>query len=430
MDAPLPPNVLVVVIDDVSVDQISTYGFADGAPTPTIDALADRGLRFDQAWATPVCSPTRAALLTGRLPVHNGVGTILFADRAPYELPLDEVTVPELLALAPQPYLSAALGKWHLGTASAPSGTAHPLAQGFDLFSGTTENLRQGDTYGSYENIGFDGGPQRAFRFSTTAIVDDALFAHAALEEPWFLYVAFHAAHIPLTTPPEALLDGFDVGGRGGCGAPPPSEHRLYQANLVAADHELGRLLAGLGDDLDRTLVVVVGDNGTATESQTDEDRAEAALQGGKGSFLEGSLRVPFVVAGPPVTARGSTQALVHVVDLLPTLGELAGAPEPPNALDGRSLVPLLSDPSAWVHEVVYTETRWPQAPPWTAVDRAIRDDAYKIVDDHDERSYWRIDGFVDEEVDLATATDAERARFAALEAALLEHPLGTDRLP
>ena len=139
------PNVLIVVLDDVGIDQVSPYGYPGAPPTPTLQGLADAGLRFDQAWAMPVCSPTRGALLTGRMPHRNHVGAVIKAG-APAELPLDEITLPEMLDQSGTNWSSAALGKWHLATVNSPSGTKHPILQGFDTFSGSMNNISVSST--------------------------------------------------------------------------------------------------------------------------------------------------------------------------------------------------------------------------------------------------------------------------------------------
>lgn len=405
-----PPNVLIVVLDDVGIDQVSAYGFPGAAPTPVIDSLAERGLRFDAAWAMPTCTPTRAALLTGRMPHRNRLGAVLFANKDTGELPLDEVTIPEALGAAPTPYASAAVGKWHLSGPLSPSGARHPQLQGFAWFAGTLNNIRDGQDYALFNRVGFDGNLVDEERFSTVAIVDDAILALNRLPEPWFLYVAFHAAHKPLTVPPAELLRGFPVD--------PENPRSVYDANVVAADHELARLLDALGPALDRTLVVVVADNGTPRDVSEDDD-----LRGAKGTLHEGGIRVPLVMAGPPVAARGTTDALVHVVDLYPTLLALAGAPVGGRELDGVALRPVLADPAADVRELLYTEFRHPPTPPWREVHRTVRDEGLKLIDDDGDRSIWRVEGYTERRVEAGDLSDDELERLDRLRDELKRHP-------
>lgn len=412
------PNVLIVVLDDVGVDQVSPYEYPGAPPTPTLQSLADSGLRFDQAWAMPVCSPTRAALLTGRMPQRNHIGAVIKAP-SDDELPLDEITLPEMLARAATPYSSAAVGKWHLATVRSPSGVKHPLLQGFDLFAGSMNNIAvpvmvQPNTersFASWERVDYSGRLEVETTFSTTKIVDDAIEALGKLKAPWLLYVAFHAAHRPLMVPPAELTGDFPVN--------PDNERSLYAANVVAADHELGRLLDALGSQRDDTLVFAMGDNGTPTGAK-DEDGQD----GGKGSFTEGGVRVPFIVSGPTVSARGETAALVHVVDVFPTLMELAGVRSVDATLDGVSLVPILKDASVSVHKRLYTELRHPaQGPPWSGVERAARDQTLKLVVDDGGRKVYRIDGFEEQEVPESSLSPAEHRRIRQLALELGRHP-------
>lgn len=401
------PNVLVILLDDVGVDSISAYGWPSAPPTPTIDALADRGLRFSHAWSMPVCSPSRAALLTGQMPHRNHVGAVIHTHQD-VELPLSVVTIPEMLGRGADPWRSAAIGKWHLSTLTSPSGKEHPWKQGFDEFSGSLNNIVGQRTMVDWERVGFDHRPVTEHRFSTDAIVDDALQILPSLGEPFFLYVAFHAAHQPMMVPPGAQLRR------------PDDPHELYAANVTYADRQIGRLLDGLGEKLDRTLVMVMGDNGTPDHAK-DSD----GMEGSKGSFLEGGVNVPFVVAGPPVTARGVAAARVHLVDVFPTVMDLAGVKKPPQPLDGVSLVPVFRDATAPAHAVVYTETRHPAAgPPWRRVERCASDGRHKLVDVLGEGEAWYVLGDRDQEREVRER-DVPLAAARALRAAIAEHPVG-----
>lgn len=408
-------NILVILLDDVGVDQISAYGYAGSAPTPHIDALAAEGMRFDAAWATPVCSPSRAAILTGQFALDNAVGQVILpADDA--ELPTAIMTLPEMLDLSSVPWTSAAVGKWHLATMNSPSGPNHPLAQGFDKFAGSMNNISpHGErdparTYTSWERVGFDGTIKLSSTFSTTQITNDAIEALDALREPFFLYVAYHAAHRPLMVPPPALTPGMVVN--------PESEGSLFAANVAAADTEIGRLVAALGDRREDTLIFVIGDNGTPGYAKDAE-----GMDGTKGSFTEGGLRVPFIVSGPAVKHGGSTSALVSVVDVYATAMDVAGVRRVPQPMEGLSLLPVLKNPSVPVHRVLYSELRGPPGPgPWNRVTRAARDRSLKLVDEDGVVKLYSVDGFNETLVDPATLSGIDRARVVRLEQTLKEH--------
>ncbi len=407
---PAVPNVLLVLLDDVGVDQVSAYGWPGAPQTPTIDGLAERGLRFTRAWSMPVCSPSRAALLTGQMPHRNQVGSVIHTNQEA-ELPLSVVTIPEMLAEAPDRWRSAAVGKWHLSTLVSPSGAEHPWLQGFDAFSGSLNNIVGQRTMVDWDRVGFDRKTVTEHRFSTDAIVDDALEILPSLGEPFFLYVAFHAAHEPMMVPPGMVLRN------------PDDPNELYAANVVYADRQLGRLLEGLGDKLDRTLVMVAGDNGTPDHAKDGD-----GMEGAKGSFLEGGVNVPLVVAGPPVTARGTADARVHLVDVFPTVMELAGVRRAGQELDGESLVEVFRRPNAVVHDVVYTELRHPSTgSPWRRVERCASNGRYKLVDEWGgEETLYRVDRDGREKVVReGDVPDEDRDDIRALRKELGRHPVG-----
>jgi arylsulfatase B len=410
-------NVLVILLDDVGVDQVSPYGFPDAAPTPHLESLAAEGLRFDQAWATPTCSPTRAALLTGQLSHRNHVGAVIHAETT-HELPLEAITLPEMLDRSGTDWSAAAVGKWHLSTHRSDSGYRHPLLQGFDLYAGGLNNISVMDTlqpksertYVNWERVGFDGRVSLEDTFATQQTTDDALEALRRMRPPWLLYVAYQAAHRPLMVPPAELTGDLRVD--------PGDEQSLYTANLVAADHEIGRLLAALGPERERTLVVVLGDNGTPKHAKEEEGQ-----EGHKGSMTEGGLRVPFLVAGPGVVKGQRSDALVHVVDVFPTLMELAGVRSVGADLEGRSLVPLFQQPSGQVRERMYTELRQPaDGPPWRRVLAAARDESLKVMSVDGVVTLHRVQGFVEEEIKPSQLTGPEQRRVNKLEGELSRH--------
>lgn len=377
--ADLPPNVLLLVADDFGVDQLAAWREHPQPPrTPTLDGLVGAGVSFRNAWAYPDCSPTRAALLTGRYGRRTGVGQRvgnLKNAGKPFELPLDEVTLPEVLRGARTPYATSMVGKWHLTNFQSQRWGTHPNAQGFDWWAGTVGNLQNAWSDGRERDF-FDwekvvnGEVVPRARYVTTDETDDAIARIGEMREPWFLYAAFHAPHAPFHAPPPELLDADRPA--------PASTRAMYRAAVEALDREIGRLLASLPDDVRaRTVVVFVGDNGTPKEAIAPPlDRRR-----GKNTLYEGGVRVPLVVAGPIATPGASSDALVHVVDLLPTMAELAGAPVPAE-VDGTSLVPWLREPSrASPRDFLYTERFAPNGSgPYELDVRAVRDAGFKLV--------------------------------------------------
>ncbi len=365
------PNVLLVIADDLGVDKLRAEfpELTDLPPQPTLDRLSAEGVRFRHAWVTPLCSPTRAALLTGRHPHQLGVGEAL-PEREPLQMPLGELTLAE--ALRDAGYATGAFGKWHLSTFSAVNGVDHPNLQGFQRYAGGLGNFN-GSAYDAFLKVE-DGAVSTRTVYATTDEVDDALAWLADAPEPWFAMVAFHAPHTPLHHPPDALLS-----------APLPpdaGEYAMWSAMVEAMDSELGRLLDGIpADAAERTTVFFIGDNGTVDDAITPPFRPERA----KGSVYEGGVRVPWIVVGPPVGSPGSTSdALVHAVDLFPTVLDLAGVPEPDagGLRVGHSLVPHLADPDlpsprTYLHTERFGDFN---GPPFRNHRWAVRNDTHKLV--------------------------------------------------
>lgn len=370
-----PPNVLLLLLDDVGVDQVGVYGLGAAPPaTPTLDGLAARGLRFEHAYAYPSCSPARAALLTGRYGTRTGVGRTVEADEAAWRLPEAEVGIAEVLREAPGgPYTSALFGKWHLASGELADVQAHPGAFGFDRWHITPFNVPD---YFRWSEIRHDGPVDRS-GYLTTAEVDDTLAFVAEAPEPWFAWVGFHAGHTPWHVPPADLLDAPL--------ADDADDLSKYRAMVTALDREIGRLLAGIDPEvLARTVVIAAGDNGThALLTRPPFDPFGAKL-----TMHEGGVRVPVIFAGPGIPVGAVAPGLVHFVDVLPTLAGLAGVdldavPER-LPLDGADLAPLLTDPSATVREVVFTESFGPNGSvfPHRRVELGVRDARWRFLVD------------------------------------------------
>jgi arylsulfatase A-like enzyme len=368
------PNVLLVIADDLGVDSVGAYGeHPDPPPTPTLDALAQQGVLFRNAWSAPVCGPARAALLTGRHAFRTGFGQGSDFLTDPWEVALGERTLPELIAPVVR---TAAVGKWHMASAHV-SGTAHPRLSGFARFRGSMKELGgfTGDGYSAWTRV-VDGVAAPCTQYATSREVDDALELVAAFgDAPWFLWLAFNAPHSPYHAPPAALHSQ----------ALPPdpgaSIPQHYRAMVQAMDTELGRLLSAMDPVVRaRTIVVFVGDNGTPPEATT----APFLPGHAKGTVYEGGVNVPLIVAGPGVVGGAECAALVSTTDLYATIAELLGSP-PSAAEDSVSLAPYLAQPGhAALRATVYTESFMPNGPPPHVQRlRAVRDARYKLVHVH-----------------------------------------------
>ena len=418
------PNFLIVVGDDIGVEQLASFGIgAAPARTPHLDALARRGIQFSRTWAQPMCSPTRATLLTGRFGFRTGVGSAVGPQaRGPYPGPddpeigplaprpgarpealenlaevfqtlgqyrrgsgippvtygitRDELTLPALLAAGPDGYDTAAFGKWHLGD-QTNGWLDHPAVTGFDHFSVTMLNQPE-SYYAWYENV--NGRLEARSGYAPARKVDDAIeWIGARDENPWFLWLAFSLPHFPHHVPEVQGLDTSGVG---------RDDARAAVDSMTARmDEELGRLLAAIApDDLENTVVVFVGDNGTTGEAIDPPFRSDRA----KFTLYEGGLRVPLVIAGPGIPEGATSTALVNTTDLFTTVLDLAGvAPPTARPTDSNSLTHYFRNPQApTARGFAYADAFFGAS----GVEEgafAARDDRYKLIRWHDRQELY-----------------------------------------
>jgi arylsulfatase A-like enzyme len=390
-----PQNVLVIIADDFGTDSCSLFNNTGGGaslpPTPTLETLAASGVKFTRAYATPLCSPTRACMLTGRHSFRTGVGEAVTV-AANNSLPASEFTLPEAFAAHPELGCQLAqFGKWHLTIGSNTLMTPSTVG-GWPYFSGELGGVL--NSYTSWTKVVTNGTPAgtssiTSTAYHTTEVVNDAVAfinAQTLAGRPWFAWVAFAAPHTPFHKPPSALCPHY--ASLPGTQAHINANQRLYyEAAVEAMDAEINRLLGAV--DRTRTNIVFLGDNGTPAQVL----QPPVPAGHGKDTLYEGGLRVPFIVSGPAVTGPGrSSDAFIHVVDLFSTILEMAGISPSSTVpsgttLDSRSFLTLLSDPSAAPSRTeVYSEMFDATQP--AAGGRALRDSRWKIIrfrDGHDE---------------------------------------------
>jgi arylsulfatase A-like enzyme len=322
-DAPRP-NVVFVLADDLGYGDLSSYGATDLA-TPNIDRLAREGIRFTDFYAVAnTCSPSRAALMTGRYPPRSGVNAVLFHDTVE-GLPQSEVTLAELLRDAG--YTTGMVGKWHLGSTDE----FMPWSHGFDEFFGVPYSNDEANFFV------YDGHHRLPEAVDLTGLMRrytdralDFLDRAARQERPFFLYFAPNAPHVPLDPSP-----GF--AGR--------SRRGTYGDVVEELDASVGELLerlVALGID-GKTLVIFSSDNGPWL-AMRDWGGSAGGLRGGKTGTFEGGQRVPALARWPGwIPAGAESRGMADMMDWLPTLAELAGQPIPGDrVIDGRSLTRVL----------------------------------------------------------------------------------------
>jgi arylsulfatase B len=394
------PNIVIFFADDLGYGELGCQGNQQ-IPTPNIDAISDNGIRFTSGYVTaPNCSPSRAGLLTGRIPTRfgyefNPIGAK--NEQTRIGLPTDQVTI--ALALHDAGYVTALIGKWHLG------GTAeyHPMRRGFDEFfgflheghyfaypwwNGVTTMLRRrtlpdgssgrwySDSVIYHTALGYDEPPYDAnnpilrssqpvseHEYLTDAFTREALsFIDRHQDQPFFLLLSFNAVHSPLQGANKYMEQFSEI---------EDIQRRIFAAMLANMDSGVGSVMQKLKDSglEDNTLVIFLSDNGGPTLELTSSN---APLRGGKGSMYEGGVRIPFMMQWKGWLTPGEVyEQAVSSLDIFPTCAGVAGAKIPDN-LDGVNLLPYLTGKNQEPpHEWLF----WRQGPK-----TAIRKGDWKIV--------------------------------------------------
>jgi arylsulfatase A len=338
-----PPNVIVIVADDLGWGDVGAYG-NPVIRTPHLDRIAVEGQKWTSFYSgAPYCTPSRAGLLTGRLPVRSGLAsetrTVLFAD-SKGGLPASEVTIAELLKT--RGYATAMMGKWHLGHLPEYQPEQHGFDQYFGIpFSNDMEAVpgspadRIRNPKSEYFNVPvYSGGkvvekPAQQPTLTERYIEKSVEFIRANRAKPFFLYIAHHMPHVPLFA--HHTFEGH-------------SRRGPYGDVVEEMDAGVGRLRAVLEElGLDRrTLLIFTSDNGPWL-AQRDLAGSSGPLRDGKGTTFEGAVRVPALFLWPGTVKPGVVTEMGAFFDLLPTFAALAGAPLPSDrVLDGGDLTPVL----------------------------------------------------------------------------------------
>ncbi|MFN0165786.1 MAG: sulfatase [Bryobacteraceae bacterium] len=347
------PNFVIILADDLGYGDVGVYG-ATGFRTPNLDGMAGEGVRFGSFYtAAPVCTPTRAALLTGCHPVRLGLGHRVLFPYSTTGLNPDEITIAEILRR--QGYATACVGKWHLGHHRK----FLPTRQGFDSYFGIPYSNDMGNF--EYRQQNFTSPPLPLLRneepvvagpdqrYLTRRYTDESVdWIRRHRERPFFLYLAHHMPHVPIAASEEF---------RG------KSAHGLYGDVIEELDWSVGQVLGALkrlGVD-GNTFVVFTSDNGAVVwegEQRGYRSGSCGPFRGQKGTTWEGGMRVPCIARWPGKIPAGRTcDHPATVMDLLPTMARLAGTHEPRDRIiDGRDIWPLLaSKPGATSpHEVIF----------------------------------------------------------------------------
>lgn len=442
------PNILLIIGDDMGVETLSSYGVGESPPpTAALDEMAQEGVRFTNFWSQPICSPTRATMLTGRYGFRTGIGGPIppqafgpwpdppeKSDDAPAEwmvegrivetvtwgLTEDEYALPMAFKANDHlGYSTAAIGKWHL--ADARNGWLdHPNRVGFGHFSGLI--IGEPHSYFAW-NKTVDGKTSGATGYAPTDKVDDAIeWIDAQGDTPWFLWFAFNLPHIPFHLPPPASLQS-DYSALDPSTVPDPMSKPHFRAMIEAMDTEIARLLAALDPDIrENTYVIFMGDNGTTSRT------ISAPFHQGKNSVYEGGVNVPLIVTGPGVERNAVSEVLVNSTDMFYTIMEMAGVdPEDtvPEGIttDSVSFFSALSNPSGssrreWIYADAFrgSDGRSDRA------NYAIRGARYKLLKFRGVEEFYDLqaDPYESDDLLLGDLSGEQRSAYETLKAEIL----------
>tara|TARA_B100001057_G_scaffold500230_1_gene614172 strand:+ start:3418 stop:4839 length:1422 start_codon:yes stop_codon:yes gene_type:complete len=410
------PNILIILVDDLGWSDVGYHN--DEASTPNIDSIASKGVELDRFYVNPTCSPTRASLLTGLFSTTHGVGSPI-QWHSKEGLPLKWKTMADYLRYAG--YQTHLVGKWHLGNAD----TAYwPQARGFDSFYGF---LNGGIGY--FDHV-FSGGRdwQRNGKTLkeegyTTDLIADAVVTiienRSAEQAPLFLFASFNAIHTPIEEPDNASIKS--------------SGRRTLLRMISALDDAIGKILRILmaqewGRD---TIIIFASDNGGSSPKpwlmellippMRDGYSSNEPLKQGKGAVFEGGIRVPGAIWWPDkIEAQEALKSVVHVADILPTLGDIVGFAT--DKVDGQSLKGLLLNGAALQERAIVaanlgseTLIRWP----W----KVIREASIPVLPEILRSDTWHLYNI---EADPAETKDLQSAfpeQFSTMRAELLALP-------
>ena len=455
------PNILLIIGDDMGVETLASYGLGENPPkTATLDEMARQGMRFKNFWAQPVCSPTRATIITGRYGFRTGIGFPVslngdlpeipeipnWASPAPgaprvmaggidyfrripgFDLPrhgliLEEYTLPMAFNANPDlGYSTAAIGKWHLADISN-GWIEHPNRVGFEHYSGL---MNAGPAHFFSWNKIINGEVTGEIGYAPVDKTDDAIDWIATQgDEPWFMWFAFNLPHVPLHLPPEDNLQS-DHSNLDSKEIAESDREGYFDAMIEAMDTQIGRLLGSMDAHVrDNTYVIFLGDNGTARANV----RAPFRIDRAKGTIFEGGVNTPLIITGPGIEPGTVPDALVNASDLFVTIMEMAGidaqetVPEDVTH-DSISFMPVLADADApSPRDWLYADLFFGGFAGVETADYAMRNERYKLLRFWGEEEFYDLqnDPYEYENLLSGDLTTAERVEYEKLREQITE---------
>ena len=372
-------NVVLIIADDLGTDYFGFYAdYKDTVDVPNIRKLLQRGVKFNQATANPVCSATRSTILTGRYSFRTGVGGIVGGAGGSNPLDTAEVTIPKLLKKNNSNIRCANIGKWHLQQPAPVWNLLNPLRMGYDHFEGCfIGQLTNFTNWTKHTN----GVQSICTNYATSENVNNAItWLKNQNSKPFFLWLAFNAPHAPYHLPPLNLHSYKTLSGTQQDINQNPKKY--FKAALQAMDTEIGRFMDSLKtlNQLDSTDFIFIGDNGNTTQTAqiTNINRS-------KGTVYEYGVHVPMIISGPSVVNQNrSTDALVNVADIFATVLELNGVNNWQSQIpvikpvDSKSLLPILKNENIKIRNWSFCENF--KLMPDSTDGKAIRNEKYKLI--------------------------------------------------
>ena len=332
------PNILLIIADDMGLDATPGYTVGNIKPNmPTLQGWMNSGIKFNNLWSNPTCSPTRGTIITGKYGFRTGVtevGNVMSTAQTSLQTYLDNTN---------SGYSHAVVGKWHIGG----NDTSHPTNMGVGYYAGSL-----GGGVPSYTNWSLTENAQTniSTEYATTKYTDLAINWIDNQTQPWFLWLAYNAAHTPFHLPPNDLHYQANL----------PSDQATIDANplpyylamLEAMDTEMGRLIDSMSEEeKDNTVIIFIGDNGTPGQVAQEYNNNRV-----KGTLFQGGVNVPMVISGKNVSRINAIEdALINTTDLFATISELAGNAIP-QINDSRSFKELLTSSDVDTRNYVYSE--------------------------------------------------------------------------
>lgn len=457
---PQPPNFLILVADDLGVTSMPDWGINErSASTATISQLAAEGMRFEQFWSQPVCSPMRVSTLTGRYSFRHGIGGPLWGMDTQLGLPPaedlegaipsldfspmgrggplqegqmsaptgngplgpdpDELFLPAVLKSLNKGYATAAFGKWHMASHNN-GGANHPNLVGFDHYSGPIEGALE--SFASWIHVE-NGKARHEHGYVDQKSTDDATAWISQQQSPWMVWFSFINPHEPFHKPPVNLIQTEALKQLDPLGMTNDNTTEYFRAMIEAMDSLSGQIIASIPEDqIDNTYIIWLGDNGDEHNAHPPADRLPNKW---KTTNYQGGAHVPFVIRGPGIQAGAVNSSLAHVVDIFGTVVELAGGHL--EGIDDRVIdsVPLtdqiLGKDNPRVREWNYTDVAI------FARMQTIRDEQYKLMRNPRGDEFYDLIADPGETTNLAGSENIEIQQAYAALSAQLEALLATE---